>query len=92
MQLQVFIRGSESFDSSTQMKITKTDTDASCVFNRLRLLLNIPTIMEVIKTLQSFDSLIEELSTCKMANIINVQQKLKIMSIFGAKIPDELDI
>ena len=70
--MQVFIRGSESFDSSTQMKITKTDTDAACVFNRLRLLMNIPTIMEVIKTLKSFDSLISEISTCKIANTLNV--------------------
>ena len=40
-------------------------------------------MMQVLKTLQHFDKLIKEISTCEMANTMNVNNKLKIIQALG---------
>ena len=58
LQVQIFLKTQDIYDSSTQLKISKKEMDIACIINRTRIIYNIPTIMNIMKMQKELDKLL----------------------------------
>jgi hypothetical protein len=71
------MKNSAMYDSSTQLKVVRRESEVTCVLSGTRIIYNIPTIIEVLKMQEEFESLL--LHRSKLGSSIFLHKKITLL-------------